>query len=176
MTILYTIGHSTHKLSAFLAILSAHQITHIVDVRSIPKSRHVPWFNQSRFKAALQRVKISYSHLSKLGGLRRPTKESINLAWHNASFRGFADYMQTPDFYSGLRELHQAIKTKRRVAIMCAESLPWRCHRSLIADAELIRRIKVMHIMSATQIRLHRLTVFAVVDRRKRPIKIYYPG
>ena len=118
---LYTIGHSTHTLQEFLVMLRAQKITHIVDVRSIPKSRYVPWFNENELRAALHKVKISYSHISSLGGLRKTHKDSINKEWRNASFRGFADYMQTPEFYAGLKELNQLIKEKGRLAIMCAE-------------------------------------------------------
>lgn len=173
---LYTIGHSTHTLKEFLEILAAYEITHIVDVRSIPKSRHVPWFNENTFKKSLHKVKIAYTHLSKLGGLRRTSKDSINMGWHNASFRGFADYMQTPEFFSGLKELNSIIKKNHRVAIMCAEAVPWRCHRSLIADAEIIRHYSVWEIMSKTSARPHKLTDFAKVDRTKRPIQLYYPS
>ncbi|MHB1948648.1 MAG: DUF488 domain-containing protein [Gammaproteobacteria bacterium] len=172
---LYTIGHSTHTLKEFLEILHAHQITHIVDVRSIPKSRHVPWFNENTFKKSLRKEKIAYTHLAKLGGLRRTSKSSINMGWRNASFRGFADYMQTHEFFAGLKELNNIIKKSRRVAIMCAEAVPWRCHRSLIADAEMIRHYSVWEIMSKTSVRAHKLTDFAVIDRTKRPMRIYYP-
>lgn len=172
---LYTIGHSTHTLQEFLNILHNHKITHIVDIRTIPKSKHVPWFNENELKAALKKEKIPYTHLSELGGLRKTRKDSINQGWRNASFRGFADYMQTPEFYSGLKKLNQLLKGKQKVAIMCAEALPWRCHRSLVADAEIVRGIKVFHIMSQTSLHPHKLTPFAVVDRSKRPIKIYYP-
>lgn len=171
----YTIGHSTHSLQEFLEILHAHKIKHLVDVRSIPKSRHVPWFNETRLKNFLQKNKITYKHMAELGGLRRTSKTSINTAWRNASFRGFADYMQTPEFFVGLKKLNQIIKKKGRVAIMCAEAVPWRCHRSLIADAEIVRHYVVWEIMSKTSMRAHKLTSFAVVDRKKRPIKVYYP-
>lgn len=173
---LYTIGHSTHTLQEFLAMLRTHKITHIVDVRTIPKSRYVPWFNENELRAALRKVKISYTHLSSLGGLRKTHKDSINQGWRNTSFRGFADYMQTPEFYAGLKKLNQLIKEKGRLAIMCAEAVPWRCHRSLIADAEIVRGITVLDIMSNTSIYPHVLTSFAVVDRLKKPIKIYYPN
>ena len=173
---LYTIGHSNHTLEEFIHLLQAHKISHVVDVRSIPKSRHVPWANEKALHQALRKEKISYTHLKKLGGLRHTNKDSINQAWINKSFRGYADYMQTPEFYEGLKELNQLIKSKKRVAIMCAEAVPWRCHRSLIADAEIIRHTKVFHIMSKTNARPHTLTKFAVVDRNKRPIKIYYPN
>lgn len=175
MPTLYTIGHSNHTMEEFLEILSAHQITHIVDVRSIPKSRHVPWFNEDVFKRTLHKNKIAYTHLKKLGGLRHTTKDSINLGWINTSFRGFADYMQTHEFFEGLKELNALIKNTK-VAIMCAEAVPWRCHRSLIADAELVRNVNVIDIMSKTSVHQHTLTEFAVVDRNTRPIKIYYPN
>jgi uncharacterized protein (DUF488 family) len=175
MPTLYTIGHSTHTLQEFLAILHAHQITQIVDVRTIPKSRYVPWFNEQELKNSLQKDKIAYIHIPKLGGLRRTSKKSINMGWRNASFRGYADYMQTPEFFTGLKALNKIIKEKARVAIMCAEAVPWRCHRSLIADAEIVRHLVVWEIMSKTSIRAHKLTAFAVINREKRPIQIYYP-
>jgi uncharacterized protein (DUF488 family) len=173
---LYTIGHSTHTLQEFLDILDAYQIRHIVDVRTIPKSRHVPWFNEKELEASLQIKNINYTHLSKLGGLRRTVKNSINMGWHNASFRGFADYMKTPEFFEGLKELNGLIRKGHKVAIMCAEAVPWRCHRSLIADAELVRHYTVWEIMSKTSAHPHILTSFAVVNRKMRPIQVYYPG
>lgn len=176
MPTLYTIGHSNHTLSEFLEILHAHKITRIVDVRTIPRSRHAPWFNENELKKALRQKKIAYIHMKQLGGLRKTSKESINQGWHNPSFRGFADYMQTPEFFAGLKALNKLIKRNTRVCIMCAEAVPWRCHRSLIADAEVVRHFKVWEIMSKTSSRLHQLTSFAVVDRTKRPIKVYYPA
>ncbi len=175
MPTLYTIGHSTHSFQEFLELLQQHNITYVVDVRTVPKSRHVPWFNEAILKKALQEENIGYAHLKKLGGLRRTTTDSINTGWHNASFRGFADYMQTPEFFQGLKELNELIKENTRVVIMCAEAVPWRCHRSLIADAEIVRHYSVVEIISKTSIRKHKLTSFAVVNRRKRPIQIYYP-
>jgi len=172
---LYTIGHSTHALQEFIAILHAHHITQVVDVRTIPKSLHVPWFNKNEFKKSLRKEKIAYVHLGKLGGLRRTNKNSINTGWRNASFRGYADYMQTAEFFAGLKELNNLIKKNNKVVIMCAEAVPWRCHRSLIADAELVRHISVAEIISKASIRAHTLTAFAVVNRKKRPIQIYYP-
>lgn len=171
---LYTIGHSNRTLQEFIDLLQAHKITHIVDVRTIPKSRHSPWFNQDKLNASLKKNKILYTHLGKLGGLRRTSKNSINIGWRNASFRGFADYMQSADFFQGLKQLNGIVKKSRRVAIMCAEAVPWRCHRSLIADAEVVRHVVVWEILSKTSIRLHKLTAFAVVNRNKRPIQIYY--
>lgn len=175
MASLYTIGHSSHTFQEFLEILQSYQITHLVDVRSLPKSRHVPWFNENELRTALKKEKIAYTHLAKLGGLRHTNKNSINMGWHNTSFRGFADYMQTAEFFSGLKELNTIIKNEARVVIMCAEAVPWRCHRSLIADAEIVRHFVVWEIMSKTSIRAHQLTSFAVVNRKKRPIQIYYP-
>jgi uncharacterized protein (DUF488 family) len=175
MSKLYTIGHSTHTLQEFTEILQAHHITHLVDVRSIPKSRHVPWFNQPKLQSFLTKHHISYEHALGLGGLRRVDKNSINQGWRNQSFRGYADFMQTPEFYAALKNLNSHLKRKVNLAIMCAEAVPWRCHRSLIADAEIVRGIKVLHILSQTSVRRHSLTAFAVVNRNKRPIQIYYP-
>lgn len=172
---LYTIGHSSHSIDDFIAMLKAHDISHLVDIRTIPKSRHVPWFNQVSLEKVLKKEKIAYTHLSALGGLRHTNKDSINQGWNNLSFRGFADYMQTKEFFEGLKSLHEIIKKDSRVAIMCAEALPWRCHRSLVADAEVIRGINVFHIMSKTNLHPHELTAFAVVNKNKRPIQIYYP-
>lgn len=171
----YTIGHSTRSLQEFIDILHAYQINNVVDVRTIPKSRHVPWFNENVLKESLSKEKIAYTHMKKLGGLRHSGKDSINTGWRNASFRAYADYMQTPEFYEGLKELNDLIKSSKRVAIMCAEAVPWRCHRSLIADAEVIRHFSVWEILSKTSIRAHTLTRFAVVNRKKKPIQIYYP-
>jgi uncharacterized protein (DUF488 family) len=172
---LYTIGHSTHALKDFLALLHAHEMTCLVDVRTIPKSRHVPWFNKNTISSALYKEGITYIHMSQLGGLRHPAKDSINQGWRNKSFRGYADYMQTPEFFRGLKALNQLIKEYRKIIIMCSEAVPWRCHRSLIADAELVRSVNVFHIVSKTSIYAHKLTPFAVVDKTKRPIKILYP-
>lgn len=172
---LYTIGHSTHSLEEFIEILHAHAITHLVDVRTVPKSGHFPWFNQSDLKKSLPRNKIIYTHIPKLGGFRHSNKNSVNQGWININFRNFADYMQATEFFEGLKELNLLIKKRHRVVIMCAEALPWRCHRSLIADAELVRHFDVFHIMSKTSKKLHELTDFAVIDRKKRPIQIYYP-
>ncbi|MGQ3890206.1 DUF488 family protein [Legionella sp. CNM-1927-20] len=172
---LYTIGHSSHSFEEFYALLKAYAITHLVDARAFPKSRHVPWFNEKELEAALRDVKITYIHMPALGGRRRTNKDSVNLGWRNTSFRGYADYMQTPEFYAGLKQLNQLLRGKRQVAIMCAEALPWRCHRSLIADAEIVRGIAVFDILSRTSARAHILTSFAKVDGSKRPIQITYP-
>jgi uncharacterized protein (DUF488 family) len=172
---LFCIGHSTHSFEEFLAMLRAYKISHLVDVRSVPKSRYVPWFNKSELQGALSEAKIRYTHLPELGGLRKPHPDSINQGWHNSAFRGYADYMQTPEFFLGLRKLNQLVKLSKNVAIMCAEAVPWRCHRQLIADAEIVRGVKVYDIMSAHSLREHALTPFAVVNRKKRPIQVFYP-
>lgn len=176
MATLYTIGHSTHNLEDFINLVLGHGATDIIDIRTVPKSRHVPWFNKDSLGIALKKENVTYSHMPTLGGLRHSYKDSINAGWRNASFRGFADYMQTPEFYDALKGLNQMLKKKNKVVIMCSEALPWRCHRSLIADAETIRGIHVFHIMGKTQMSPHTLTSFAVVDRSKRPIKVFYPS
>lgn len=156
---IYTIGHSTHTIAELIELLKAHGIEILVDVRSIPKSRHCPQFNQTRLKSSLKKAKIRYRHLKDLGGLRHTTKDSINIGWHNASFRGFADYMQTESFEKGLKKL-ESLAEKHPCCIMCAEAVPWRCHRSLIADALTVRKWKVFHIYSLTSAKKHKLTPF----------------
>jgi uncharacterized protein (DUF488 family) len=165
-----TIGHSTRPLGDFIALLKSHGVQRIADVRTIPRSRHNPQFNRETLAAALRKAKIGYVHLVKLGGLRHARSDSINTGWRNSSFRGFADYMQTPDFEAGLARLIELAK-KKTTAIMCAEAVPWRCHRSLIADALLVRGVPVEHILSGTRLQPHKLTPFAVVDGKK----IIYP-
>ena len=159
---IFTIGHSTHSIEEFADILKAHDIEFVVDVRTIPKSRHNPQYDSDRLAATLHRHAIGYKHLPGLGGLRHTKKESINTAWENLSFRGFADYMQTEDFE---RSLNTLIETagKQTTAIMCAEAVPWRCHRSLIADALLARGITVMDIMGKTSSKAHTMTPWAHV-------------
>jgi len=162
MTIIYTIGHSTRPLEEFIATLKAHAIGLVADVRTIPRSRHNPHYNGDALAAALREQGISYEHLKDLGGLRHARKDSVNTAWENDSFRGFADYMQTADFEKGLKVLVDAAR-KERAVIMCAEALPWRCHRSLIGDALLARGITVMDIMNASSVKAHSLTPWAKV-------------
>ncbi|OCH98306.1 DNA repair protein [Legionella jamestowniensis] len=174
MTALYTIGHSNRKLQDFLDLLTHYKISKLVDVRTIPKSRYVPWFNKESLADSLKEISVKYQHVPALGGLRSPKADSINLGWHNLSFRAYADYMQTKEFFSALKDLN-AMTANERVAIMCAEAVPWRCHRSLIADAEIIRHFRVFHILNETTVQTHHLTSFAVVDRDKRPMRIYYP-
>jgi uncharacterized protein (DUF488 family) len=166
----FTIGHSTRTIGEFIAILRAHGVRRVVDVRSIPRSRHNPQFNRESLARHLRAARIGYVHLKKLGGLRHAKADSQNLGWHNASFRGFADYMQTEDFLAGLGRLEKLAVTKP-TAIMCAEAVPWRCHRSLIADALLVRRFPVKEIISGAPAREHELTPFA----RVRGLQITYP-
>ncbi len=158
----YTIGHSTHSIEEFIGMLAAHGIEQVVDVRTIPKSRHNPQFNSDAFPDSLKSARIEYVHLPTLGGLRHARKDSPNSGWENASFRGFADYMQTPEFEEGLLKLIE-LAGKRKTAIMCAEALPWRCHRSLIADALTVRGITVMDIMSRASAKPHSMTPWAEV-------------
>ncbi len=168
---IYTIGHSTHPIEEFIRILHAHGIELVVDVRTIPRSRTNPQFNQDELKQSLEKDNIGYLHLDKLGGLRHTTRASINTAWENKSFRGFADYMQTKEFEGGMEQLIELARTKP-TAIMCAEAVPWRCHRSLIGDALLARDIQVEDILGEKSSRPHQLTPWAKVDG----IKITYPG
>ena len=160
--ILYTIGHSTHSIEEFIALLNAHNVQHLVDVRSIPKSRHVPQFNTDELSSALNAANIAYTHLKSLGGRRHSRKTSINTGWRNTSFRGYADYMSTPQFAEGLAALTQ-IATTTTTAIMCAEAVPWRCHRSLIADAMVLKGWEVRDILTAAPAKEHKLTPFLKV-------------
>ena len=159
---LWTVGHSTRSLDDFIVLLQAHGIRQLVDVRTIPRSRHNPQFNQDQLPASLEGVGIQYVHMLALGGLRHAHPDSVNAAWRNASFRGFADYMQTPEFDAALRELIR-VASGRRTAIMCAEAVPWRCHRSLIADALDVRGLVVDEITGANSTRPHTLTPWACV-------------
>jgi len=168
---LWTVGHSTRPVNDFVTLLQAHGIQQLVDVRTIPRSRHNPQFNQDQFPESLNQVGIHYLHLPALGGLRHAHRDSVNTAWRNASFRGFADYMQTPEFEAALKELIRLARS-RRTAIMCAEAVPWRCHRSLIADALFVRGLHVEEITSKTSTRPHTLTPWASVDGER----ITYPS
>lgn len=162
---IYTIGHSTRRIESLIEMLNEYGIRKVVDVRTIPYSEHNPQFNKEELAKSLKSAGIGYVHLKELGGFRHPRKDSINLGWKNASFRGYADYMQTTDFIQGIRKLIEISKGKR-TAIMCSEAVPWRCHRSLIADALTIRKIDVKHILSKTNSREHELTLFAMVRNK----------
>jgi uncharacterized protein (DUF488 family) len=168
---IFTVGHSTRQIDEFVGLLQMHGIKEVVDVRSIPMSRHNPQFNGESLKESLKQNKIRYKHLTKLGGLRHSKKDSMNLGWRNVSFRGFADYMATPEFSEGLEALEQ-IASVRETAIMCAEAVPWRCHRSLIADALVKKGWLVRDIISRTPAAKHRLTPFLKV----RKGQLIYPA
>jgi len=165
-----TVGHSTRPLADFVELLRACRVEQLADVRTIPRSRRNPQFNQDSLPAALRDAGIHYRHFPALGGLRHPRPDSINTGWRNASFRGYADYMQAPAFAAGLAEF-LTFAGNLNTAIMCAEAVPWRCHRSLIADALTVRRVTVQHILSATSSHPHKLTPFARVEGER----ITYP-
>lgn len=170
-TTIWTIGHSTRPIDEFLALLESHGIQQLVDVRTIPRSRHNPQFNSDAFAKSLLARGIGYHHAARLGGLRKPKKDSINRGWRNESFRGYADYMQTDEFWNALDELITASRL-RLTAVTCAEAVPWRCHRSLIADALCSTGWTVRHIMSESKADSHSLTSFAVVEHNR----ITYPN
>jgi uncharacterized protein (DUF488 family) len=158
-----TIGHSTHPLDTFIRMLQAHGVTLVADVRTVPRSRRNPQFNRDTLPQALKAAGLDYIHLPGLGGWRSPRADSPNQGWRNPSFRGYADYLLTREFADHLEGLMELAR-RARVALMCAEALPWRCHRSLIADALLIRGIPVEHIMSPGTSQPHRLTPLARVE------------
>ncbi len=162
--VIYTIGHSTRTLEEFVSSLRGFGIQRVVDVRTIPRSRHNPQFDRATLATSLRNRRLGYRHMKGLGGLRHPRTDSENLGWRNLSFRGFADYMQTPDFSEALAQLI-ALATEKPTVIMCAEAVPWRCHRSLIADALLLRGFSVEHIMRLGVSRTHSLHPLAVVDQ-----------
>jgi uncharacterized protein (DUF488 family) len=166
----YSLGHSTRTIDEFLNILRKYDIDDIADIRTIPKSRTNPQFNLEDLAVALNAQGKKYHHLKSLGGLRRPQKDSLNNGWRNDSFRGYADYMQTPDFEQGLQELIK-LAGSSIVGMMCAEAVPWRCHRSLVGDALLARGFEVVEILDETHFRKHALTRFAKIEG----LKITYP-
>ncbi len=164
-TTVFTIGHSTHPLDEFVRMLDANGIRRLVDVRTVPGSRHNPQFGEKALAASMPEAGVDYVWMKELGGLRHTPAgaPTVNGAWRNASFRNYADYMQTPEFSAAIGELVVAAR-EQVVAIMCAEAVPWRCHRSLIGDALLARGLRVLDIMSATSTKPHELTSFAKVD------------
>ena len=161
--IVLTIGHSTRTLEDFISLLRKYNVQKVVDIRTIPRSKHNPQFNREEFPNSLKAAGISYVHMPGLGGLRHSVRDSLNAGWRNLSFRGFADYMQKDEFEKSLEELMEQAKTER-LALMCAEAVPWRCHRSLIADALLVRGVHVKHILSRTSLQAHKITSWAKVD------------
>jgi len=161
--VLWTIGHSTRPVAELIALLEGHGVMRLLDVRAVPRSRHNPQFNSDALALSLSQRGIAYAHRPELGGLRRARRDSLNLGWKNEGFRGYADYMQTPEFGHALTEL-MADAEREPCAIMCAEASPWRCHRSLIADALTVRGMEVRHIMAPGKADLHKLTGFVHVE------------
>ncbi len=182
--VVMTIGHSTHPVAEFIHLLHSHGIARLVDVRTVPRSRHNPQFNREELAQSLEAAQIQYSYMPGLGGFRRARRDlanadsagvaqapALNAGWRNASFRGYADYMQTEEFERNLEQLIASAATEK-VAIVCAEAIPWHCHRSLIADALTVRGIEVREITGAHSEKLHKLTPFARVEGTR----ITYPA
>jgi uncharacterized protein (DUF488 family) len=161
--LVHTVGHSTRSADEFVELLREFGVTRVADVRSIPRSRHNPQFDISVLPDWLSDAGIEYEHMPGLGGFRHTTPDSPNLGWHNDAFRGYADYMQTPEFAIAIEYLVRQARLSV-VAVMCAEAVPWRCHRSLIGDALVVRGITVNDIIGPGSARPHRLTAFAEVD------------
>ena len=168
---IFTIGHSTRSIEEFIDLLQAHGIQLLVDVRRFPASRRYPHFNGPDLALSLQTAGIGYRHMPALGGRRPSRANSINLGWRNAGFRGYADYMQTEQFWDALEELMRYGEAKR-TAIMCAEAVPWRCHRNLISDALVSKGWQVSHILSASKVDHHTVTSFAKVSGER----LLYPA
>ena len=170
--VVLTIGHSTRTLDEFIEILKTHDLNLVVDVRTVPRSRHNPQFNKEILPDQLKRFGIKYIHLPDIGGLRHSKTNSVNLAWKNSSFRGYADYMQTQEFIDNLLKI-VALAKENRLTLMCAEALPWRCHRNLISDALIVRNIRVEHIISKFSILKHQLNESAYVEGTKITYPLY---
>ena len=170
MEIVCTIGHSNRPIEEFIALLRQNEVACVLDIRTVPKSRHNPQFGQDLLPVSLAAAGIAYRQIPGLGGLRKPLKDSPNSGWRNTSFRGYADYMQTDAFAENVEEV-VALAAATRCALMCAESVPWRCHRSMVADALLVRGIEVEHIINPGKRRPHTLTPFA----KPEGLKITYP-
>jgi len=163
-TTVWTIGHSTRTIEEFLALLNAHNIGALADVRKFPGSRRYPQFNQDSFSKSLAQAGIAYSHFPELGGRRRPRPDSPNNAWRNEAFRAYADYMMTADFRSGMIRLLELAREKR-TAVMCAEALWWQCHRALVSDFLKVEGVTVIHILGLGKTQEHPFTSAArIVD------------
>lgn len=160
---IYTIGHSTRPIEEFIELLKINSIIQLVDIRTVPRSRHNPQYEQTALEKSLPAAGINYIYMKDLGGLRPKVKDSVNMGWHNESFRNYADYMQTPEFAEAVQKLIDIARDKKTV-IMCAEAVPWRCHRSLVGDALLVRGVHVLDIMSENSVKPHKLTAFALVN------------
>lgn len=161
--VIYTIGHSTREAGEFVDLLRAHGVRRLVDIRTIPRSRRYPHFSIETLPGLLAGAGIEYEHRPSLGGLRKPRKDSVHTGWRNAGFRGYADHMETPEFESGLASLIEAAE-RAQVAVMCAEAVPWKCHRLLLSDVLTVRGVRVEHIMSEKKRELHRVTPWASVN------------
>jgi uncharacterized protein (DUF488 family) len=168
---IFTLGHSTLPIERFIGILQIYGIERLADIRTIPRSHHNPQYNNTALAESLTALHLEYVHIPALGGLRHARKDSRNTGWRNGSFRGYADYMQTEEFRDALEALTLMSRGKR-VAIMCAEAVPWRCHRSLVADALCVRGVPVVEILSESSYRMHSLTPFAQVEG----VRITYPS
>ncbi|WP_407696493.1 DUF488 domain-containing protein [Steroidobacter denitrificans] len=160
---IFTVGHSTLPIERFVALLKVYGIEWLVDIRTVPRSRHNPQFNADRLAASLAVEHVEYMPMPALGGLRHTRKDSPNAGWRNKSFRGYADYMQSEAFHDALESLIR-LGARKRIAIMCAEAVPWRCHRSLVADALNVRGLPVIEILAENNYRLHKLTPFARIE------------
>ena len=168
---IYTIGHSTHPVEQFLALLNAHGIRRLADVRTVPRSRRHPHFNREVLDAFLHEHGIAYRHFAALGGLRKPRADSVNTGWRHPGFRGYADHMQTAEFRQGIEEL-VTFAGGQPTSVMCAEAVWWQCHRQLLADALLVRGVPVCHILPMREAKPHHLSEFARVDHGT----VTYPG
>jgi uncharacterized protein (DUF488 family) len=170
-TLIYTIGHSIHQAEQFLALLRAHEVRQVADIRTVPKSRRHPQFNRDALETFLREHDVRYRHLPALGGLRKPRRDSLNTGWRHPGFRGYADHMQTAEFCAGVEAL-LAFAADSRTTVMCAEALWWQCHRQLLADALLARGVAVCHILGPADAKLHRLSDFARLENGR----VTYPG
>ena len=168
--VVLTIGHSTRTLEEFVQLLEVYGVILVVDVRTVPRSRHNPQFNKETLPDTLKHYGVRYIHMPEIGGLRHPKHDSVNTAWKNSGFRGYADYMQTPEFNVNLLKI-VALARENRLALMCAEALPWRCHRNLLSDALVARHVKVEHIISKDSVINHKLNELAHIEGTK----ISYP-
>ncbi len=167
MTRIWTIGHSTRTIEEFIGALQANGIRLVADVRLLPGSKHYPQFNKEELARSLSENGIGYEHFPELGGRRKAWKDSHNTAWRNESFRGYADHMKTAEFTSGIARLRERADSHGATAIMCAEAVWWRCHRSLIADYLKVQGIEVIHIIDANKTEAHSFTSAArVIDRK----------
>lgn len=171
MPAIFAIGHSTRTIEEFIDLLQANGVEQLIDIRSVPRSRRVPQFNRDALPDSLKAAGIDYLHMPALGGLRHPRADSQNSAWRNDSFRGYADYMQTAEFAAAIGELIKVARDKQ-VAIMCAEAVPWRCHRSLVGDALIARGVTVEDIIGTGRRQMHKVTPFAKIDGER----VWYPG